>query len=221
MINHGMEYNSQREGLVIAEYGRNVQNLINYTKTIEDQEKKQFFAEAIVNLMRQMNPAQTNDADYVEKLWRHLFRIAKYELDVTPQSGVVPTPESSEYTPSIIEYPANQRDYRHYGHHVKLLISKASEEDDEEKRTAFALVIATYMKMAYRTWSRDHYVNDEIIKNDLKTMSKGKLVLADDVVIATTATPPPQTKSRKHSNSNRSKKGGYSRNNSKGSRRRR
>jgi hypothetical protein len=227
MINHGMEYNSQKEDLVIAEYGRNVQNLINYAKSIEDKEKRQFYAEAIVNLMHLMNPAERNDADYLEKLWRHLFRISKYEIDVVPQSGVIPTQESSEYHPSIIEYPENLRDYRHYGYHVKLLIQKASEVTDDEKRYEFSMVIASYMKMAYRTWSKDHYVNDEIIKGDLKAMSKGKLFLNDDEDINVSNVPNvPQRPARKvgSSNSNKSRKNFQRNNNSannKGPRRRR
>ena len=187
MINHGMEYNSQKEGLIIAQYGRNVQNLINYALKIEDKEKRQSFTEAIIELMNQMNPISRNEEDHIEKLWRHLFRISDYKIDVVPPSGVVPNPESSEYKPSQIPYEKGTKGFRHYGSNVKKLIEKAKELTDEEKKAEFTMIIASYMKLAYRTWNRDHYVNDEIIKGDLKKLSEGALELAEDDVIDVSA----------------------------------
>lgn len=221
MINHGMEYNSQKEDLVIAEYGRNIQDLINHAKTIEDDEKRQAFAEAIVSLMAQMNPSQKYDIDYQEKLWRHLFRISRYEINVIPQSGVVPTPESSEYHPTTIPYPENQTSFRHYGQLVKELVQKAIAMEDPEKKHEMAMIIAAYMKLAYRTWNRDHYANDEIIKDDLKAMSKGKLILTDEHVIDISAVPQQsRTKGRRDNNSNAGRYRKNNRNN-KGPKRRR
>ncbi len=224
-----MEYNSQKEGLIIAQYGRNVQNLINHAIKIEDKEKRQSFTEAIIGLMHQMNPiSRSNEADHIEKLWRHLFRISAYKIDVVPPSGVIPTPESSEYQPSKIPYLRNNRGHRHYGSQVKKLIEKAKELTDPEKKEEFAMIIASYMKLAYRTWNREHYVNDEIIKADLKKMSGDDLILADDVVIDISAvkynTRPPSNHSRgrRHSsNSNRSNNYKRRSNNNKSSRRRR
>lgn len=218
-----MEYNSQKVDLVIAEYGRNIQDLINHAKTIEDDEKRQAFAEAIVSLMAQMNPSQKYDIDYQEKLWRHLFRISKYEINVIPQSGIVPTPESSEYHPSRIEYPENQTNFRHYGQLVKELVQKAIALEDPEKKHELSMIIAAYMKLAYRTWNKDHYANDEIIKNDLKSMSKGKLILTEEHVIDISAVPQ-QTRSKgrrdNDNNSGRFRKNTRN-NNSKGPKRRR
>ncbi len=211
MINHGMQYNSQLENMKIAEYGRNVQNLINYTKKVEDKEERQRLAEGIVDLMYQMNPMHNNDKDYREKLWRHLFRIAEYELDVVPPSGVIPTPEESEYKPAPIEYPENQKSFRHYGYHVKMLIEKASKMEDPEKQEEFALIIASYMKLAYRTWNREHYVSDEIIKRDLGKLSNGALKLDDDVAIDISAVN--LTPKRTYTNNNNNRRKSNSRNN--------
>lgn len=225
MINHGMEYNSQKEGLVIAQYGRNVQNLISYAIKIEDKEKRQSFTEAIIELMNQMNPISRNEADHIEKLWRHLFRIADYKIEVVPPSGVVPSPESSEYKPTTIPYEKGTRGFRHYGSHVKKLIEKAKELTDEEKKAEFTMIIASYMKLAYRTWNKDHYVNDEIIKGDLKKLSGGELALGEDDVIDVSAV---KYNTRSHSrennrrrNNNHRNNNNRRRNNNKGSRRRR
>jgi len=223
-----MEYNSQKEGLIIAQYGRNVQNLINYALKIEDKEKRQSFTEAIIELMNQMNPISRNEEDHIEKLWRHLFRISDYKIDVVPPSGVVPNPESSEYKPSQISYEKGTKGFRHYGSNVKKLIEKAKELTDEEKKAEFTMIIASYMKLAYRTWNRDHYVNDEIIKGDLKKLSDGELILGEDEVIDVSAVKYNRPSSSNHNNNRRRKGGGRNnnnnnrrRNNNKSSRRRR
>ena len=220
-----MEYNSQKEGLVIAQYGRNVQNLISYAIKIEDKEKRQSFTEAIIELMNQMNPISRNEADHIEKLWRHLFRIADYKIEVVPPSGVVPSPEYSEYKPTTIPYEKGTRGFRHYGSHVKKLIEKAKELTDEEKKAEFTMIIASYMKLAYRTWNKDHYVNDEIIKGDLKKLSGGELALGEDDVIDVSAVKyntrsHPRENNRRRNNNHRNNNN-RRRNNNKGSRRRR
>ena len=85
------EYNSQRTKLQIPEYGRHIQNMIEYAKTIEDKEARQKAANAIVELMNQMVPQGRHVEDYKDKLWKHFFRIADYSIDVEPTSGIKPT----------------------------------------------------------------------------------------------------------------------------------
>lgn len=174
---HNIEYNSQKEHLTIPEYGRNVQNLINHARKIEDDTERQHFAEAIIDLMHQMNPAHRNSPEYREKLWRHLFRISEFDIRVTPPSGDIPSPESTKLQPETVPYPSRDHNYRHYGNHVRTMITKAVEMEDLEKREEFAETIGAYMKLAYRTWSSEHYVSDDIIRADLKKLSKGVLIL--------------------------------------------
>jgi len=175
-----------------------------------------------------MNPISRNEEDHIEKLWRHLFRISDYKINVVPPSGVVPSPESSEYQPSQIPYDKGTKGFRHYGSNVKKLIEKAKALTDEEKKSEFSMVIASYMKLAYRTWNREHYVNDEIIKGDLKKLSDGELILGEDEVIDVSAVKYNRPSSSNHNNNRRRKGGGRNnnnnnrrRNNNKSSRRRR
>ncbi len=170
-----MEYNSARETLIIPEYGRNVQKLISHAKEIENDEERQAFVERIVDLMMQMHPQNKNLDDYREKLWKHVFRIADYELDVTPPGGEKPTPEDRVKRPEQVPYPSSEAKYRHYGNNVQRLIKKATSMEDGPKKSGFANVIASYMKLAYRTWNKEHYVSDEVIKGDLENLSKGEL----------------------------------------------
>ncbi len=181
MIEHNMEYNSQKELLEIPEYGRNVQMLIQHAKTIEDPAYRQAFVEEVVNLMHQMHPQNRNIDDYREKLWKHVFRIAKYDLDVTPPGEEQPTPEDIYKRPDAVPYPSGAARYRHYGYNVQRLVRKGIEMEEGPIRQGFVKAIASYMKLAYRTWNKEHYISDDIIKNDLKSLSDGALTLDDDV----------------------------------------
>jgi hypothetical protein len=175
-----MQYNSQRDQLIIPEYGRHVQGLVEHAKTIEDKTERQAFVNQLVELMFQMNPQSRILEDYKEKLWKHLFRISGYELDVETPDGVkIEKPEEKE-PPKPLDYPEGQAKYRHYGHHVQTLIKKAIDMEDGPIKEAFVEVIGNYMKLAYRTWHKEHHVNDDIIKSDLVKMSQGKLKISED-----------------------------------------
>lgn len=178
-----MEYNSSRENLTIPEYGRNVQNLINHAKTIEDDDMRQVFVEKVVRLMLQLNPHSKNLDDVREKIWLHVFRIADYDLNVTPPEGISVSPESKRKKPEIVPYPKNLMRFRHYGGNVHAMIEKAREMEDGDLKESFVEVIGSYMKMAYRTWNKEHYVSDDVIIDDLEALSDGELELHDDAEI--------------------------------------
>lgn len=177
-----MTYNSAKENLTIPEYGRHVQELVDHAKTIEDADYRQRFAERIIRLMMQMTPQNKNIDGYQAKLWRHLFRIADYELEVkAPEGVVIPSgEEDTSLKPDMVDYPEQQAKYRHYGHNVQTMIKKAIAMEEGPKKEGFVASIAAYMKLAYKTWNRDHYVSDEVIKADLVTLSKGKLSIASE-----------------------------------------
>lgn len=207
-----MEYNSSKSALIIPEYGRNVQKLINHAKTIEDDEYRQKFIERIVDLMHQMNPQNKSFEEYKDKLWQHVFKIANYDLKVVPPNGEIPTLENSQGKPSKIEYPPNNKTYRHYGIHIKTLIEKAIALEDEEKKAEFTQIIAAYMKLAYKTWNREHYVSDDIVKGDLAKLSNDQLKVADDMSLDILASPPSNNQYRRKFKNNNQKGKKYSNN---------
>lgn len=200
-----MDYNSQRDELVIPEYGRNVQKLIRHAKTIEDPAKRQEFVEKVVDLMLQMHPQSRNMDDYRDKLWKHVFIIAEFELDVNPPSGRKPTREEVSKKPERVEYPVIEARFRHYGHNVQVLIKKALSMPQGPKREAFVGVIGNYMKLAYKTWNKEHYVSDEIIKGDLQTLSGGQLELHEDASLDNLTN---ANRRRKHTNGGSGGSGG-------------
>lgn len=178
-----MEYNTTKEHLIIPEYGRNIQHMIEYGKKIEDDNQRQLFANYIVDLMLQMATSSRNNNEFRDKMWVHFFKIAQYDIDVVPPNGIVPSKEEAGLKPVRVEYPNNNSAFRHYGQFVQKMIAKAIEMEEGPKKEEFKNLIASYMKLAFKNWSREHYVNDESIKSELKNMSKGKLTLDDDVVL--------------------------------------
>jgi Domain of unknown function (DUF4290) len=175
-----MEYNSNKEELIIPEYGRNVQAMIRYAREIPDRPTRQRFIEQIVALMMQMHPQNRNLDDYRDKMWKHVFRIAEYNLDVMPPNGEIPKPEDSRKRPEKVPYPVRETKFRHYGHNVQKLVARALQMEEGVKKEGFVQVIGSYMKLAYKTWNREHYVSDDIIIEDLEHLSGGKLKVMDD-----------------------------------------
>lgn len=179
MSDHNMQYNSEKDHLIIPEYGRNVQMLIEHAKNIEEKPHRQAFIERVINLMMQMNPQNRNLDDHKVRMWQHVYRIAKYDIDLDPPGGIVPSPEDEFKVPEKVLYPHSKARYRHYGNNVQILVKKAIEMEEGPMRDGFVSVIGSYMKLAYRTWNKDHYISDEIIKGDLEKLSEGKLVLSE------------------------------------------
>lgn len=176
-------YNSEKGDLKISEYGRNIQNLVAYAKGIEDRPKRNRIVLEIINLINIMNPHYRSMADYQEKLWNHLYKIADYDLDIDVPEGITIHSIDETKPVSDMEYPKFEFKNRHYGHYVQEMIRKAIAMDDPEKKRAFAQVIVSYMKLAYQTWNKDHYVNDEVIKQDLHEMTNGQLAFEDEFAI--------------------------------------
>jgi len=210
-----MTYNSQEDILIISEYGRNIQNLVRHTKTIEDQEERQAFAERVIDLMYQMNPQSRNVLEYRTKLWNHFFKIGGYDIDVLPPSGTKPTQEEVEIKPDIVEYPTKEKEFRHYGHFVRVLMDKAIAMEEGPSKEEFVEIIASFMKLAYKNWNREHYVSDEIILEDLKSLSKGKLSVSENTSLDT-LTSAVRNKPQRRRPNNRGGSNNNRRNNNKG-----
>jgi hypothetical protein len=178
MNNLDIEYNTERPHIQFPEYGRSIQEMIQHAITLESPQKRQKTVESIVGLMIQLGPqGNRNMDDYREKLWNHVFALANYELDVTPPPGIIIRKEEDRPKPEPLGYLNSATRMRHYGNSVHALIQKAIEMPDGPKKEGFVEVIASYMKLAYKTWNKEHYVSDDIVKEDLEILSNGQLSL--------------------------------------------
>jgi len=173
-----IEYNTEKELIRFPEYGRAVQEMLEYAKSIPERPKRQKTVEAIIALMMQLNPiGNRNMDDYRDKLWNHANAIAGYELDVTPPAGITLRRPEDKPKAERPAYPPTTNRFRHYGYNVQTLMKKAIEMPEGTKKEGFVEVIASYMKLAYKTWNREHYVSDDVVKDDLEILSDGKLEL--------------------------------------------
>ncbi|MBL7827111.1 MAG: DUF4290 domain-containing protein [Saprospiraceae bacterium] len=179
MNNLNIEYNTEKPQINFPEYGRSIQEMIQHATTIESKPLRQKTAEAIVGLMITLSPNNPNRNmdDFREKLWNHIFAISNYQLDVTPPPGIVIVKLEDKAKPAPLGYPNSSNRMRHYGNSVHALIQKAIEMPEGSKREGFVEVIASYMKLAYKTWNKEHYVSDDIVKEDLEILSNGQLSL--------------------------------------------
>lgn len=180
-----MEYNSARELLIIPEYGRNVQKLILHAKSIEDLEERNQFMYQIVELMLQMSPQSKNMDDARQRIWQHVFHIAGYDLELTLPEGIIIHEDYEDRRPEPMDYPVKGVRFRHYGHNVQNLVGKALQMEEGPKRDGFVEAIGNYMKLAYKTWNREHYISDEIIINDLESLSNGELTMRENASLDT------------------------------------
>ena len=168
-----MEYNTTRNHLTIREYGRHIQKMAEYVLTIEDREKRQKNANALVELMGFLNPHLKNVEDFRHKLWDHLFLISDFKLDVDSPYPI-PTRETLKAKPDQLPYPKRYPKYNHLGKNIEIVIDKALNEEDAEKRQGFANSIAYYMKLTYSNWHKE-LVHDDNIQTELSSITKGEL----------------------------------------------
>lgn len=172
-----MEYNTTRNHLTMREYGRHVQRMIEHVQTIEDPERRQRNAQAVIELMGFLNPHLKNVEDFRHKLWDHLFLIADFKLDVKSPYPI-PTRETLKAKPNPLPYPKRHPRYSHLGKNLELVVDKALQEENPEKKLGFANAIAYYMKLAYNTWHKE-LIYDDAIQSELDTITNGQLTFTN------------------------------------------
>lgn len=168
-----MQYNTSRTLMPIKEYGRSVHNMVQHLMTIEDKEKRQKNAEAVIEVMAILNPQLKNQEDYQHKLWDHLFLMSDYKLDVECPYPI-PTKEVKQQKPAPLRYPKQKIRWNHLGKSFEKLYEKAIQETDAEKKQGYVHILALFMKVAYTNWHKEAMPED-MIREELLNLSKGAL----------------------------------------------
>lgn len=173
-----LPYNSERPDLIIPEYGRNIQQMVDFAVTVEDREERNKVVNAIISVMGQLFPYLRDIEDFKHKLWDHLQIMSDFKLDV---DSPYPIPERGTFQsrPERVEYPKSQIKYSHYGKIIERMIEKASAMEEGEEKTAFTRSIGDLMKRHYVAYNR-RTVEDDLIRKQIKELSDGNLSLADD-----------------------------------------
>ena len=170
-----LEYNTEREHLIIPEYGRHIQKMINYAKSRETKEERDKLAKAIIAVMGNLQPHLRDVPDFQHKLWDQLFIMSNFELDAdSPFSK--PSKELFEERPEPLRYPQNHPKYRFYGNNIKTMIDVANTWEDGDLKEALIYTIANHMKKCFLNWNKDT-VEDDVIYGHLYELSGGRINL--------------------------------------------
>ena len=178
-----IEYNTEREHLVIPEYGRHIQKMVNYAVSVEDREERNKVAKAIIGVMGNMQPHLRDVPDFQHKLWDQLFIISQFKLDVDAPFPVL-TQEELKQRPEPLEYPQNHPKYRFYGNNIIRMINVANSWEEGELKEALVFTIANHMKKCFLNWNKDT-VEDDVIFEHLFELSNGVIDLrSGDLVLS-------------------------------------
>jgi hypothetical protein len=170
-----LEYNSERTLLIIPEYGRHIQKLVNHCVSLETKEERNTMAQAIVDVMGNLQPHLRDVPDFKHKLWDQLFIMSNFQLEVDSPYPV-PSKEELQEKPEPLAYPKSASRYRYYGNNIQTMINVALSWDDGDMKEALLFTIANHMKKCYLNWNKDT-VDDAVIFNHLYDLSDGKIDL--------------------------------------------
>jgi hypothetical protein len=170
-----LEYNAERPHLIIPEYGRHLQKLIEQAVALEDRVERNKAARYIISVMGSLNPHLRDVPDFQHKLWDQIYIMSDFKLDV---DSPYPTPsrELLQQKPDRLAYPQNFPKYRFYGNNIKYMIDVANKWEDGEMKNALVMVIANHMKKSYLSWNKDT-VKDDVIFEHLYELSGGTMNL--------------------------------------------
>jgi len=172
-----LEYNTVREDLIIPEYGRHIQKMINYASSRETKEERNKLANSIISVMGNLQPHLRDVADFQHKLWDQLFIMSDFKLDADSPFEK-PSKEILNAKPDPLSYPQNFPKYRFYGNNIKIMIDEAVKWDSSEMKDALVLTIANHMKKCFLNWNKDS-VKDQVIFDHLYELSETKIDIRD------------------------------------------
>ncbi|PHQ59564.1 MAG: methionyl-tRNA formyltransferase [Maribacter sp.] len=210
-----LQYNTERTHLIIPEYGRHFQKMVNHAVSIADDVERNKVAKSIISVMGNLQPHLRDVPDFQHKLWDQLFIMSDFKLEAESPFPIT-SKEVLRKRPEALEYPQNFPKYRFYGNNIKRMVDVAVEWDKGDMRDGLEYAIANHMKKCYLNWNKDT-VDDEIIFRHLFELSDGKIDLASSGEVLTDSLQFLKNRLVKTSRSNSGKKN--QRNNNRGKKR--
>ena len=174
------EYNTARPGIKLKEYGRNVQKLVDYIRTIPDKEKRTELAYTLIELIKQLTPSLKDQPENPQRLWDDLYIIADFNLDVN-NPFPVPEPEVLFKKPMRVAYPQSEVRFKHYGKNIERLVKEAMKLENQQEREEAIIYLGKLMKTFYGNWNKET-LDDSVILKDIQLLSQGKLTMNIDKV---------------------------------------
>ncbi len=171
----GLDYNTQRERIKLNEYGREIQQMVDYCVSIPDREERQVCAEAIIDTMRKMNPSDQNINDRMQTLWDHLALMSDFKLDIDYPVEIT-TAEQMASKPEPVAYPNTRIPVRHYGRALFELFETLKTMEPGEERDTLVRMTANQMKRCLLLWGHGNG-DDEKVADDLARFTDGIIQL--------------------------------------------
>lgn len=174
------EYNTQRPAITLKEYGRNVQKLVEYIRTIPSMEKRTELAYTLIELIKQLTPSLKDQPENPQRLWDDLYIIADFNLDI---NSPYPVPERDILfkKPDRMSYPQSEIQFKHYGKNIEKLVKEALKKEDPQEREEAIIYLGKLMKTFYSNWNKET-LDDSVILKDIQRMSGGALSINIDKV---------------------------------------
>lgn len=172
----GLDYNTQRNKLILPEYGRIVQNMVNYVMTIKDRKERQKCAEAIIAIMDRMYPESQDTEDHQHKLWDHLTLMSGFKLDVDYPYDIQEAKDMASSKPKSLPYPMKKIPVKLYGSLMFETFQKLKEMEPGPERDELTRIVANQMKHDLVQWSHG-LSDDEKVASDLAEYTDGKIKL--------------------------------------------
>ena len=171
----GLDYNTQRERIKLNEYGREIQQMVDYCVALPDREERQACAEAIIDTMRKMTPSDQNINDRMQTLWDHLALMSDFKLDIDYPVEIT-TAEQMASKPEPVAYPNTRIPVRHYGRALFELFETLKTMEPGEERDTLVRMTANQMKRCLLLWGHGNG-DDEKVADDLARFTDGVIQL--------------------------------------------
>lgn len=172
------DYNTQQKKLIMPEYGRNVQQMIDHCVSIEDREERTRCANTIINIMGNLFPHLRDVDDFKHKLWDHLAIMSDFKLDIDYPYEII-RKENLRTKPDRVPFTLTPIRYRHYGKTLERMIKKCEDYPDGPERDQLISLLANHMKKSFLTWNKEVVDDDKIFK-DLREYSRGRIDLSPE-----------------------------------------
>ena len=171
----GLDYNTQREKLIMSEYGREIQKMVEYACELPTKEERLKCATSIIQLMETKNPQLKDNDNHEQTLWDHLYLMSHRELDIDWPYDVSEADKILS-KPQPLKLPKDNVKLRHYGKLIQELFEKLKTMSEGEERDALTLYTANQMKRDLMTWGHGS-MDDERVANDLAHFTDGIIQL--------------------------------------------
>jgi len=171
----GLDYNTQRSKLIMSEYGREIQRMVEYACELPTKEERLKCAKTIIRQMETKNPQLRDNDDYEQTLWDHLYLMSHRELDIDWPFDVSEA-DKILAKPEPMKLPNGKIRLRHYGHLVEELFEQLKTMPEGEERDALVKKTANQMKRDLVTWGHGS-ADDERVASDLARYTDGKIQL--------------------------------------------